>query len=323
MVSAGGGGGSADSPDPAALGSGPGVRVSATIVTSPPSPQAATKSIAILAMGALKRRRAHLWIIKLNTCIDLLAEPCLNASQPEGVRWGESSWASPIHYRRDASSPPRRLGAFALIFIGAGAIIVTGGANLVAIAIAHGLAIALMISAVGHISGGLYNPALTIGLWATRRISTVSGILYIIAQLVGAVVAALALTLLFPDVMREATKLGTPGVSPGIDFVQAVGIEAIATFFLMTAVFGTALDPRGPALGGFGIGLVLTMDILAVGALTGAAMNPARAFGPALLSGTWDDHLVWWIGPIIGAVLAAVVYHYVFADEQEAPVGVP
>ena len=215
------------------------------------------------------------------------------------------------------------LGAFALIFIGAGAIIVTGGANLVAIAIAHGLAIALMISAVGHISGGLYNPALTIGLWATRRISTVSGILYIIAQLVGAVVAALALTLLFPDVMREATNLGTPGVSPGIDFVQAVGIEAIATFFLMTAVFGTALDPRGPALGGFGIGLVLTMDILAVGALTGAAMNPARAFGPALLSGTWDDHLVWWIGPIIGAVLAAVVYHYVFADEQEAPVGVP
>ena len=105
--------------------------------------------------------------------------------------------------------------------------------------------------------------------------------------------------------------------------MQAVGIEAIATFFLMTAVFGTALDPRGPALGGFGIGLVLTMDILAVGSLTGAAMNPARAFGPALLSGTWDDHLVWWIGPIIGAVLAAVVYHYVFADEQEAPVGVP
>ena len=214
------------------------------------------------------------------------------------------------------------LGAFALVFIGAGSIIVTGGANLVAIALAHGLAIALLVSAVGHVSGGLFNPALTIGLWATRRIGTVSGILYIIAQLVGAVVAAFALVVLFPDVMREASSLGTPRLSPAVDFLQGVGIEAIATFFLMLAVFGTALDPRGPKLGGFGIGLVLTMDILAVGALTGAAMNPARSFGPALASGTWDNHLVWWIGPIIGAVLAALVYHYVFADPEEPPGGI-
>lgn len=215
------------------------------------------------------------------------------------------------------------LGAFTLVFIAAGAVIVTGGANLVAIALAHGLAIALMVSAVGHVSGGLFNPALTIGLWATRRIATISGILYIIAQLVGAVVAALALTALFPDVMRQATSLGTPAISPGIDFVQAVGIEAIVTLFLMTAVFGTMLDPRGPNLGGFGIGLIITMNIFAVGSLTGAAMNPARAFGPALASGAWDDHLVWWIGPIIGAVLAAVVYHYVFADAEDAPGAVP
>ncbi|MXZ63369.1 MAG: aquaporin [Chloroflexi bacterium] len=215
------------------------------------------------------------------------------------------------------------LGAFTLVFIAAGAVIVTGGANLVAIALAHGLAIALMVSAVGHVSGGLFNPALTIGLWATRRIATISGILYILAQLLGAVVAALALTVLFPDVMRQATSLGTPAISPGIDFVQAVGIEAIVTLFLMTAVFGTMLDPRGPHLGGFGIGLIITMNIFAVGSLTGAAMNPARAFGPALASGTWDDHLVWWIGPIIGAVLAAVVYHYVFADPQDAPGAVP
>lgn len=215
------------------------------------------------------------------------------------------------------------LGAFALVFVAAGAVVVTGGANLVAIALAHGLAIALMISAVGHVSGGLFNPALTIGLWATRRIATLSGILYIIAQLVGAVVAALALTALFPDVMREATSLGTPSISPGIDFVQGVGIEAIATLFLMTAVFGTMLDPRGPNLGGFGIGLVVTMNVFAIASLTGAAMNPARAFGPALVSGAWDDHLVWWIGPIIGAVLAAVVYHYVFADPEDAPVAVP
>ena len=210
------------------------------------------------------------------------------------------------------------LGAFTLIFIGAGAIIVTGGTNLVVIALAHGLAIALMVSSLGHVSGGLFNPALTIGLWATRRIKTVTGILYIIAQLFGAVVGALALVLFFPHVMRDATNLGTPALNNGVSFIQGVGIEAIATFFLMTAVFGTTLDPRGPKLGGLVIGLIITMDVFATGNLTGAAMNPARVLGPALIDNTWDDHLVWWIGPIIGAVLAALAYHYIFADEQEA-----
>ena len=97
---------------------------------------------------------------------------------------------------------------------------------------------------------------------------------------------------------------------------RAVGIEIILTAFLMLAVFGTALDKRGPSIGGFGIGLVLTMDILAGGRFTGAAMNPARAFGPALMDSTWDDHLVYCIGPIVGAVAAALLYHYVFSDEQ-------
>ncbi|MYI82338.1 MAG: aquaporin [Chloroflexi bacterium] len=208
------------------------------------------------------------------------------------------------------------IGAFALIFIGAGAIIQTGGQNLIVIAVAHGLAIALLVSSLGHISGGLFNPALTIGLWATRRLDTVTTVAYIIAQLLGAVVAALALVLLFPEALRDAVALGTPLLGRGIDFAQGVILEAIATFFLMLAVFGTALDPRGPKLGGFGIGLILTMDILAIGTLTGAAMNPARTFGPALVGGEWADHLVYWIGPIIGAVVAALVYHYLFAEEE-------
>ncbi len=214
------------------------------------------------------------------------------------------------------------IGAFALIFVGAGAIIQTGGGNLIAIAVAHGLAIALLVSSLGHISGGLFNPALTIGLWATRRLDTVTTVAYIIAQLLGAVVAALALVLLFPEALREAVALGTPLLGRGIDFAQGVILEAIATFFLMLAVFGTALDPRGPKLGGFGIGLIITMDILAIGTLTGAAMNPARTFGPALVGGEWADHLVYWIGPIIGAVVAALVYHYLFAEgEPEASDG--
>ncbi len=208
------------------------------------------------------------------------------------------------------------IGAFALIFVGAGVIMQTGGQNLVAIAIAHGLAIALLVSSLGHISGGLFNPALTIGLWATRRLDTITTVAYIIAQLLGAVVAALALLLLFPEALRDAVSLGAPLLGRGIDFIEGVALEAIATFFLMLAVFGTALDPRGPKLGGFGIGLILTMDILAIGTLTGAAMNPARSFGPALVGGEWSNHLVYWIGPIIGAVVAALVYHYLFAEEE-------
>ena len=218
---------------------------------------------------------------------------------------------------------PRKLvaevvGTFALIFIGAGSIIVTGGTSLVGIAIAHGLAIALLVSALGHVSGALFNPALTIGLWVTQQMDTVNTVAYIIAQLIGGVLGALALVLLFPEVMRDAADLGTPLLNPGVSFTQGVGIEIILTIFLMLAVFGTAIDKRGPNIGGFGIGLVITMDILAAGPLTGAAMNPARAFGPALLSGEWANHLVYWIGPIVGAVLAALLYQYAFAESGPA-----
>ncbi len=205
------------------------------------------------------------------------------------------------------------LGAFGLVFIGAGSIIVgTGG--LIGVALAHGLAIALLVSALGHISGGLFNPALTIGFWVTKQLDTVHTVAYIISQLIGGVLGAVALLLLFPEAMREASALGTPLLTPGVTIVQGVGIEAILTAFLMLAVFGTAVDKRGPAVGGFGIGLVITMDILAGGPLTGAAMNPARALGPALISGEWTNHLVYWIGPIIGAVLAALLYTQVLAD---------
>ena len=209
------------------------------------------------------------------------------------------------------------IGTFTLIFAGAGSILVTGGQNLVAIAFAHGLAIALMVSTLGHISGGLFNPSLTIGLWVTRRLDSLNTIAYIVAQLLGAIVAALALVVLFPEVERHAQHLGTPALNAGVSFMQGVGIEAVLTFFLMAAVFGTAIDGRGPKLGGLVIGLIITMDIFAAGPLTGAAMNPARALGPALIANVWTDQLVYWIGPIIGAVIAALVYHYVFMNGRE------
>ncbi|MDP6604664.1 MAG: aquaporin [Dehalococcoidia bacterium] len=215
------------------------------------------------------------------------------------------------------------VGSFALIFIGAGSVIMSGG-NIVAVALAHGLAIGTMVSAMGYISGGLFNPALTLGLWVTRRLDHLETVAYIIAQVVGAIIAAAGLALLLPDIRIDApgVHLGAPVLGAGTSVAQAIAIEAILTAFLMLAVFGTALDSRRPNIGGLAIGLVLTMDILAGGPLTGAAMNPARSLGPALVNGFWDDHFVYWVGPIVGAVLAALLYHHAFMDEADRPEGV-
>ncbi len=211
------------------------------------------------------------------------------------------------------------IGAFVLIFAGAGSIILFSGnaAGVVVIALAHGLAIAVMVSTFGHISGGLFNPALTVGLWVTRRLDTLTTASFVLAQLAGATVAAWALLPLFPEVQREAVNLGVPELGPATTFAQGVGLEAVMTLILMLVVFGTAIDGRGPKLGGFAIGLTITLDILFGGPLTGAAMNPARAFGPALAQLSWDSHLVYWIGPLVGAVAGALIYHYVFMPDEE------
>ncbi|MBX6773139.1 MAG: aquaporin [Chloroflexi bacterium] len=211
------------------------------------------------------------------------------------------------------------IGPFALVYIGAGAIIATGGKDLVAIALAHGLAIGLLVAAAGHISGGVYNPALTAGLMAARRLSIPMGIGYIIAQLLGGTVAAALLKLSFSPQAVDAVKLGTPLLGTGVTAGQGVLVELILTFFLMFSVFGTAVDPRGPrTIAGPVIGLIITMDIFAGGALTGAAMNPARSFGPELIQGVWDAWWVYWVGPILGAVIAALLYNEILLEEPKA-----
>jgi len=211
------------------------------------------------------------------------------------------------------------IGPFALVYIGAGAIIATGGKDLVAIALAHGLAIGLLVAAAGHISGGVYNPALTAGLMAARRLPIPMGIGYIIAQLLGGTVAAAFLKLSFSPQAVDAVKLGTPLLGAGVTAGQGVLVELILTFFLMFSVFGTAVDPRGPrTIAGPVIGLIITMDIFAGGALTGAAMNPARSFGPELIQGVWDAWWVYWVGPILGAVIAALLYNEILLEEPKA-----
>ena len=213
------------------------------------------------------------------------------------------------------------LGTFGLIFIGAGSIctdaISSGGIGLVGVALAHGLVLALMISALMRFSGGHFNPAVSIALWLTRKFPLKDLPFYIIFQLLGGMVGALFLTWIFPmDVWREV-NLGTPGLGPDIGFGSGVFVEIILTFFLVFVIFGTAVDHQGPRqLSGLSIGLVLVFDILVGGPLTGASMNPARTFGPALVSGFWEDHLVYWIGPIIGGMLAGLTYAFISSDKS-------
>jgi aquaporin TIP len=212
------------------------------------------------------------------------------------------------------------IGTFALIFVGAGAIIATAGGNLVAIALAHGLAIGLLVAAAGHISGGVYNPALTCGLAIARKLSLALVIPYIIAQLLGAIVAAFALKGIFPGGAIDKVALGVPAIGAGYSVGGAFLAEVIMTFFLMFVVFGTAVDERGPrAIAGLAIGLSITMDIFVGGGVSGAAMNPARWLGPALVGNHWANGWLWWVAPILGALLAAALYAYVLQDQSATP----
>jgi aquaporin Z len=215
------------------------------------------------------------------------------------------------------------LGPFALCFMGIGAIIQTGGNNLVAIAFAHGLAIGVMVAAGGHISGAHLNPAVTAGLWVARRIDTAKAISYVIAQCLGAVAACGALTLVYRDLDRNAVNLGLPAIGkaigdPGFNLSagNALVMEIILSFFLMFVIFGTAVDGSsiGKAIAPLAIGLTITIDIFAGGAVSGAVMNPARWIGPAIVQGDFADFWIWIVGPIAGAVLAALIYQNVIFD---------
>ena len=213
------------------------------------------------------------------------------------------------------------IGTFALIFMGAGSILLNemnhGGVGLVGIAIAHGLAIATMVCAVGHLSGGKLNPAVSLGLWAGGKVDTKTALTEIGAQLAGAVVAALCLKVIFPAPVVEAVNLGTPALAAGISSSIGIFTEAILSFLLVFTVYGTAVDPRSSfkAVAGLAIGFVVLMDILVGGGITGAAMNPARAFGPALVSGHWANQFVYWVGPILGGLVAGLLYSRVMQKQ--------
>ena len=210
------------------------------------------------------------------------------------------------------------LGVFLLTFVGAGAIIGTGGDDLVAIALAHGLSIAVMVAAAGHISGGVYNPAVAAGLMASGKLPVARGLAFIVAEVLGAIVAALLLRGVFPVAAVDAVNLGTPLPGQGVSAGQALLVEIVLSFFLMFVIFGVAVDSRGPSgIAGLVIGLTVALDILMGGGVSGAAMNPARHFGPALVQGAWRDAWVCWVGPILGAVAAALLYTFLLLDRRQ------
>jgi MIP family channel proteins len=208
------------------------------------------------------------------------------------------------------------IGTFALIFFGVGAICAeqflhgAGGFGLFGVAIAHGLAIAIMVSALGHISGGHFNPAVTIGFWVTKRLNTLDVVLYWAAQLAGAIAAAFLLKAIIPEDTWRAVALGTPDLARDFSRLSGMILEAVTTFFLVLTVFATAVDEKGTfrSIAGFGIGLIISLGILVAGPFTGGALNPARAFGPALAATHWANHGVYWVGPLAGGFVAGLLY---------------
>jgi MIP family channel proteins len=215
------------------------------------------------------------------------------------------------------------VGIFALVFVGGGAIITSPmlqvQAAVINIALAHGLILALMVTATMRISGHL-NPAVTAAFLVTRRIEPMMAVTYWIAQFLGATVAAFTLKALYPAQIVAVTRLGGQSISADITMLQAISLEAIATFFLTFVVFGTAVDPKAPKVGGFAIGLTVTCGILAIGPLTGGSMNPARSLGPAFVSGIFEGQTAYIVGPLIGAIVAGLLYDRLFLPRETEPV---
>lgn len=205
------------------------------------------------------------------------------------------------------------IGTALLVFFSAGAVVANAAGiplGPVGVALAYGVGIAVLITMTMSISGGHLNPAVSLGLWLAQKIDGRQLAVYVAAQLIGAVVGALLIKAFFSTGVARVTSLGIPQISGALGLWEAIAIEALLTFFVVSAVFGTSVSPLAPKVGGFGIGLATFTCTLVCGSLTGAAMNPARAFGPALGSLDWHGQIAYWIGPALGAVAAAALWRF-------------
>jgi MIP family channel proteins len=216
------------------------------------------------------------------------------------------------------------LGTFALVFFGAGAIcterfLQTTSSGWLATALASGLAVAILSLAFSHISGAHFNPAVTLGFWITKRLSTMESFGYWVAQLFGSVVAAFALKAILPrEDAWQPVLGGTPDLVRDFTRLPAMSLEALITFFLVLVYFATTSEDNieSRSLSGLAVGLLYTVGILVAGPFTGAALNPARAFGPALASSHWANQGVYWVGPLVGGFFAGLIYDALYGRKQ-------
>ena len=210
------------------------------------------------------------------------------------------------------------VGTFALIYVGV-LVIVVGKAGLTGVALAHGLAIACLVSATMSISGGQLNPAVTIGLLSARKISPQQAGINVVAQILGGLLGGYLAAASVGFATANGAPIvagGVPDLAPGVGVGTGILVEAILTFLLMFVVMGTGVDPRfGGRIGGLAIGLTVALDILAGGNITGAAMNPARWIGSAIPGSHTANAIVYVVGPILGAVLAALLYQFFLMEE--------
>ena len=220
------------------------------------------------------------------------------------------------------------LATYALVFFGPLSVIVSASIfgpgltleGILLISFAHGSVIGLMVYAFGHVSGAHINPAVTIPMIITKKIGIKDGIGYIVFQIIGAILAAASLAVIMPD-LGAAVNFGTQGgPSEHLNFNALSGFaaEAIFTFFLVLVIFMTAVHKKAPA-GMYGLaigGMIFLLHLVGV-PLTGASMNPARTLGPALISGYWDFHWIYWAGPIIGGIIAGLIMYYIFVKKAE------
>jgi len=213
------------------------------------------------------------------------------------------------------------VGTFALIFISAGGAAYARTAT--DLALASGLVIAVMMSAVGFSSGGHFNPAVTLAHLITRRIAAKLAVWYWLVQFGGAAAGALLLHWVLPSGPEKASSLGVPMIGSGIATGPAVVIEAVLTFFVVWVFFATAVDPRGAfkQIAGLPVGLTVALGVLMSYGLTGGAMNPARAFGPQLVGNHWSHFWVWYVGPFAGAVIAASLYELLYLRPPQPVAG--
>jgi len=219
------------------------------------------------------------------------------------------------------------IATFCLVFFGPLSVILAAAAfgtglsieGIIMISLAHGSAIGLMVYAFGHISGAHINPAVTIPMIITKKISPADGAGYIALQLIGGIIAAFSLVAILPD-LGQAVNFGTqaPGDLIQGDPMKALWLEMIFTFFLVTTIFLVAVHKKAPAgIHGISIGgMVFLLHLVGV-PLTGASMNPARTLGPAIASGFWEFHWIYWVGPIIGGIIAGLIMNYVFVKQAE------